>query len=236
MEVEIARLDRLDLVGEMAASIGHEIRNPMTTVRGYLQIMRENKDYIQAKEHFDLMIEELDSANAIITDFLSLAQNKMVELKLGNLNSIIIKLLPLIQTKTIGQDHNIKLDLNELPDLPLNKEEIHQLIFNLVENGLESMFSAGDVTIKTFLNYGEVVLAVQDQGCGIDSSLLEKLGTPFLTTKEQGTGLGLAVCYRIATRHNAKIDIETSSKGTTFYVKFPTSTTSLKPEVYAHIG
>lgn len=88
MEVEIARLDRLDLVGEMAASIGHEIRNPMTTVRGYLQIMRENKDYIQAKEHFDLMIEELDSANAIITDFLSLAQNKMVELKLGNLNSI----------------------------------------------------------------------------------------------------------------------------------------------------
>jgi PAS domain S-box-containing protein len=220
METNLARLDRLNLVGEMAASIGHEIRNPMTTVRGYLQILRDGKDYTQATEYFDLMIEELDRANSIITEFLSLAKNKMVELKTGNLNSIIIKLLPLIESKAIGRDHNIKLELHDIPDLLIDKEEIHQLVFNLVDNGLESMSSAGVVTIRTFMENEQVVLAVQDQGHGIDRRLLDKLGTPFLTTKEQGTGLGLAVCYRIAARHNAEIDIVTNSTGTTFYVKF----------------
>ncbi|MGE5390223.1 MAG: PAS domain S-box protein [Deltaproteobacteria bacterium] len=226
MEVEMARLDRLNLVGEMAASIGHEIRNPMTTVRGYLQMLRENMDYKREAEQFDLMIEELDRANSIITEFLSLAKNKMVKLQPENLTSIIMKLLPLIQTRAISQNHYIKLELIDLPDLLLDREEIHQLIFNLVNNALESMPSAGNVTIRTFIENDEVVLAVQDNGHGIDNELLDKLGTPFLTTKEQGTGLGLAVCYRIAARHNARIDIDTRPTGTTFYVRFsiPTKT------------
>ncbi|MGE5423586.1 MAG: PAS domain S-box protein [Ignavibacteriales bacterium] len=229
MEVEIARLDRLNLVGEMAASIGHEIRNPMTTVRGYLQILRENVDYKREAEQFDLMIEELDRANSIITEFLSLAKNKMVKLRPENLNLIIMKLLPLIQTRAISLNHYIKLELIDLPDLllDLDKEEIHQLIFNLVNNALESMTSAGDVTIRTFIENGEVALAVQDKGHGIDGELLDKLGTPFLTTKEQGTGLGLAVCYRIAARHNAKIEIETKPTGSTFCVRFPIPTNAI---------
>jgi len=221
MELEMTRLDRLNLVGEMAASIGHEIRNPMTTVRGYLQLLRENKDYAQGVECFDLMIEELDRANLIITEFLSLAKNKMVELKPKNLNSIINRSLPLIQAKAISQDHYIELELDKLPNLLLDEKEIRQLILNLVNNGLESMVESGYVIIKTFIEKETLVLAVRDQGHGIDRELLEKLGTPFFTTKDQGTGLGLAVCYRIANRHNAKIDIETASTGTTFYVRFP---------------
>ena|GEM_PF-379502 len=221
MEIEMTRLDRLNTVGEMAASIGHEIRNPMTTVRGYLQILRENKDYAKETESFDLMIEELDRANSIITEFLSLAKDKMVDLKPGNLNSIIKKLFPLIQTKALSKDQHIKLELDALPDLLLDKKEIRQLIHNLVNNGIESMSVAGEITIKTFVEKKNVVLAVKDQGHGIENDLLDKLGTPFFTTKEQGTGLGLAVCYRIAARHNAKIDIETDATGTTFFVKLP---------------
>jgi PAS domain S-box-containing protein len=221
MEVEMTRLDRLNLVGEMAASIGHEIRNPMTTVRGYLQIMRENKDYVQEIEFFDLMIEELDRANSIITEFLSLAKNKMFDMIPRNLNSIISNSFPLIQAKAMSQDQYIKLEMHDLPNLLLDNKEICQLILNLVNNGMESMSSAGEVTIRTFVEKEEVVLAVQDEGHGIESGLLDKLGTPFFTTKEQGTGLGLAVCYRIANRHNAKVDINTSSNGTTFYIRFP---------------
>jgi PAS domain S-box-containing protein len=220
MEIEMTRLDRLNLVGEMAASIGHEIRNPMTTVRGYLQLLQENENYRQEVESFDLMIEELDRANSIITEYLSLAKNKMVELMPNNLNAIISKLLPLIQAKAITRDQYIILELDDLPDLLLDTKEICQLILNLVNNGTESMPSVGYVTIRTFVEEEKVVLAVQDQGHGIDHNLLEKLGTPFFTTKDQGTGLGLAVCYRIAARHNAKIDIETSSSGTTFFVRF----------------
>ena len=221
MEVEMTRLDRLNVVGEMAASIGHEIRNPMTTVRGYLQLLQENKDYHKEIEYFDLMIEELDRANLIITEFLSLAKNKMVELKPNNLNAIIGKLLPLVQAKAISRDQHIKVELNYQPDILLDSKEIRQLILNLVNNGMESMPSVGDITIRTYIEKGKAVLAVQDQGLGIDSELLDKIGSPFFTTKEQGTGLGLAVCYRIAAHHNARIDIDTSSTGTTFYVKFP---------------
>jgi PAS domain S-box-containing protein len=221
MQVEITRLDRLNLVGEMAAGIGHEIRNPMTTVRGYLQLLQQNKKYHNEKEYFGLMIEELDRANSIITEFLSLAKNKMVDMTPGNLNSTISKLLPLVEAKAMNQDQYIKLKRDDLPDLLLDQEEIRQLILNLVNNGMESMPSGGCITIRTFIENEKVVLAVQDQGHGIDHELLDKLGTPFFTTKEQGTGLGLAICYRIATHHNAKIDIDTSSAGTTFYVRFP---------------
>jgi len=221
IEVEMTRLDRLNVVGEMAASIGHEIRNPMTTVRGFLQILRENKDYQQEIEYFDLMIEELDRANSIITEFLSLAKNKMVELNLTSLNTIIGKLWPLVQAKAMSRDQHIKVELDDVPDLLLDTKEIRQLILNLVNNGMESMSSAGDVTIRTVVDQKEVVLSVQDQGHGIDCDLLDKIGTPFFTTKDRGTGLGLAVCYRIAARHNAKINIETSPTGTTFYVRFP---------------
>lgn len=221
MEAEMTRLDRLNVVGEMAASIGHEIRNPMTTVRGYLQVLRENKDYSHEIEYFDLMIEELDRANSIITEFLSLAKNKIVELRLTSLNAIIEKLLPLVQAKAMSRDQRIRVELGDLPDLLLDIKEIRQLILNLVNNGMESMPLSGVITIRTFREGEIVVLAVQDQGNGIDIELLDKLGTPFLTTKEQGTGLGLAVCYRIAARHFAKIDIDTSSTGTTVNVRFP---------------
>lgn len=220
MQDEIARLDQLNLIGEMAASIGHEIRNPITSVRGFLQMFETR--YNEDEDLLNLMIEELDRANSIITEFLSLAKNKAAETKLENLNDIITKLLPLIQARAQSRDQYVRLEPQKgLPDLTLDKKEICQLILNLVNNGLESMPARGVVTINTYMEMGTVVLAVRDKGPGIDRELLKKLGTPFFTTKEQGTGLGLAVCYRIANRHSAKIDIETGSSGTTFFIRFP---------------
>ncbi|MEN6461323.1 MAG: ATP-binding protein [Syntrophomonas sp.] len=221
METEMIKLDRLNMVGEIAASLGHEIRNPMTTVRGFLQIMRENEDYFKERDSFDLMIEELDRANSIITEFLSLARSKLIELKQTNFNALIKNIYPLVQASAMVQDKYVKIEIGDIPDLLIDEKEIRQLILNLVCNGLESMSPGGSVTIKTFMEEDSVVLAIMDQGRGIDPEVLDKLGTPFFTTKEQGTGLGLAVCYGIATRHNAKIDIETSSTGTTFFIRFP---------------
>jgi PAS domain S-box-containing protein len=221
IEAEMLRLDRLGLVGEMAASIGHEIRNPMTTVRGFLQIMSEKTAYQNDIEYFEMMIEELDRANSIITEFLSLAKNKIVDLKPVNLPSLLHNILPLVRANALLQDKDIKLEMEDVPELWLDEKEIRQLVLNLVRNGLESMHPDRYMTIKTFIDKDTVVLAIQDQGQGIEAHLLEKLGTPFFTTKEQGTGLGLAVCYGIAAKHHAIIDIETGSTGTTFYVRFP---------------
>lgn len=220
IDMEMARLDRLNLVGEMAAGIGHEIRNPMTTIRGFLQLLRERDNYIRDREFFDLMIDELDRANSIITEYLSLAKNKIVELKEQNLNSIILNLYPLIIADALITDKNIEKELGEIPDLLLDGKEMCQMILNLVRNGLEAMPRGGNMVIKTFADGDEVTMAVKDQGKGIEPEVLEKIGTPFFTTKDNGTGLGLAVCYSIAARHNAKIEIETGQEGTTFLVRF----------------
>lgn len=219
-EKELLRLDRLNIIGQMAAGIGHEVRNPMTTVRGFLQMLSEKKECLNYRGYFDLMIEELDRANAIITEFLSLARNKPVDLQAQNLNKILDDLFPLLQADALNADKNIKLEKLPIPNIKLNRNEIHQLILNLVKNGLEAMTRRGQVTIKTFTEGEETVLAVQDEGTGIDPKIFDKLGTPFLTTKEQGTGLGLATCYSIAERTNARIEVNTGSEGTTFFVRF----------------
>jgi len=221
MEVEMIRLERLGLVGEMSASIAHEIRNPMTTVRGFLQILKEDEKYINESEYFELMIEELDRANSIITDFLSLAKNKMVELRAVNIKSILVNMMPLLQATAVVNGQYIRLEAEEVPNLLLDEKEIRQLVLNLFNNALEAMPEGRAVIIRTYTKDGNVILAVQDEGWGIDTELLEKLGTPFFTTKDQGTGLGLAVCFGIAARHQAKIEIETSPLGTTFFVRFP---------------
>lgn len=219
MEDEMVRLDRLNIVGEMAASIGHEIRNPLTSVRGFLQMFEDK--YGEDKENLQLMIDELDRANGIISNFLSLARNKAVELKKSNLNTLINHMYPLLLANAMIQDKTIQILTDNVPDLLIDEKEIRQLLFNLVINGLESMPSGKSLTIRTFLKGTNVVLSIQDQGKGIDLETLNKLGTPFFTTKENGTGLGLAVCFGIASRHNARIDIETKASGTIFSVRFP---------------
>lgn len=220
MEKEMVRLERLNLVGEMAASIGHEIRNPMTTVRGFLQLLKEAKENNETKEFFDIMIEELDRANAIIAEFLFLARNKVIDVEARNLNSIVNSILPLIQAGATAQDKHVELETGEVPDLFLDEKEIRHLILNLAHNGLEAMSAGGTLLIRTFIEDEDIVLAVHDEGSGIALGVLEKLGTPFVTTKENGTGLGLPVCYGIAARHGATIDVETGPCGTTFFVRF----------------
>lgn len=166
------------------------------------------------------MIDELDRANSIITEFLSLAKNRTVSKKMLNLNSIVEVLFPLIQADAMRSDKFIQIEIGDIPDLLLDDKEMRQLVLNLVRNGLEAMPPGGRLTIKTFYEGENVVLAVQDEGRGIEQDVLEKLGTPFYTTKDSGTGLGLAVCYSIAARHNASIRVKTGPSGTTFSVVF----------------
>jgi two-component system, sporulation sensor kinase E len=220
---EMARLSQLHLVGEIAASIGHEIRNPMTTVRGFLQMLYSQGNYSKDQEFFKIMIDELDRANWIIAEFLSLAQNKPIKLQSTCLNSVVKILLPLIQANAAAQDKNVETRLGSVSELQLDEKEIRQLIFNLCNNGLEAMTPGGTLTISTYTVNNEVVLCVEDLGHGIPEELQEKISVPFFTTKEQGTGLGLSVCYGIAARHSAAIDFETNSKGTKFFVRFPVS-------------
>ncbi|WP_371372945.1 PAS domain S-box protein [Sporomusa aerivorans] len=220
LERELGRLERLNVVGEMAASIGHEVRNPMTTVRGFLQMLTKKTDCRQYAEYFAIMIEELDRANAIISEFLALAKNKAIHRELCNLNEIINNMVPLLEADGLMANRYIKTCLADIPALLIDQKEIRQLLLNLVRNGMEATQAGGTVTIRTYFEENDIVLAVKDEGYGITPEIVDKIGTPFFTTKEQGTGLGLAVCYSIAQRHNAMIKYDTSPAGTTFFVAF----------------
>ncbi len=220
-EKELRRLSNLDLIGQMAAGISHEIRNPMTTVRGFLQLLKNEEKFEKHNNYFILMIEELDRANAIITEFLSMGNTKTSDLQMLDLNSIIHDITPLIKIDTYNQNKFIQVDTKAIPELLLNRNEIRQLLINLYRNGLEAMSTGKVLFISTYMEDENcVVLAVRDQGEGIRPEIVERLGTPFYTTKDNGTGLGLGICYAIAARHNAKIEIQTGLEGTTFFVKF----------------
>lgn len=220
-EKELKRLSGLELIAQMAAGISHEIRNPMTTVRGFLQLLQEQEEFEQQKSYFNLMIEELDRANSIITEFLSIGNTRTSDLQMFDLNSIIHDTMPLILIDAANQNKKIKVDTKEIPPFLLNRNEIRQLLINLYRNGLEAMSQGEVLTIQTYKEGNDcVVLVVRDQGKGIRPEILEKIGTPFFTTKDEGAGLGLGVCYAIAARHNATIEVETGTEGTTFFVKF----------------
>ena len=220
LQSEMTRLDQMHTLGEIAAGIAHEIRNPMTTVNGFLQLLARDEDFSEKKEYLEIMIEELNRANGIIGEFLNLARNKIVDLEACQINQIIRFLAPLLQADAFLSDRTIILKLGDVPDLLLDVKEIRQLIINLVRNALEATPRGGMVEIITQHENKAVLLSVRDQGKGIPDEMIEKLGTPFFSTKDDGTGLGLAICYGIIERHKAKLHIDSSPSGTTFTVKF----------------
>lgn len=228
---ELLRLDRLYTLSEMAAGVTHEVRNPLTTVRGYLQLLRPKEEFAMYRFHFDLMIKELDRINELITQFLSLGQHTRGEKQLCELTSVVNSILPLIEAEARLRDINVETHFEpNLPLLWLNEKEIKQLLLNLLQNGMDAMEKGGrELTIEVRGEYGAVVLCVEDKGCGIPEHVMEKLFTPFYSTKEHGTGLGLAMCYRIAEHHQAEIKVKSAKDGTRIQVVFPVRELNLQP-------
>ncbi|WP_025686027.1 two-component system sensor histidine kinase NtrB [Paenibacillus maysiensis] len=217
---ELGNFERLSLVGQMAAGITHEIRNPMAVVRGFLQLIRE-KSPESLGHYYRIVMEELDRANGIINDFLSLAQNRIVEKEQCHLHDIIRELTPLLWADANLRGQTIELKLEEhITMLHLNPKEMKQLLLNLSRNAMEAMGDKGVLTISTHEEGDFVELEVKDTGPGIPQNQLEKLFQPFYTTKTKGTGLGLALCQNIVERHHGTIAVDSvEGMGTQFRVR-----------------
>jgi signal transduction histidine kinase len=219
---ELDNVERLTLVGQMAAGITHEIRNPMAVVRGFLQLMRE-KSPDELNSYYQIVMDELDRANSIINDFLSLAQSRISETEQVHLHHVIEELSPLIWADANLRGQSVELKLSpSLPLLQLNVREIKQLILNLARNGMEAMDSKGVLTVETLINGDRVDLMIRDTGGGIPQNQIDNLFVPFFTTKSQGTGLGLPLCLSIVERHKGVIKVDSvEGAGTVFTVSFP---------------
>lgn len=219
---EITRLDQLNLIGEMAAGVAHEIRNPLTVIKGFLQ-------HIQTKVNSDIenniktILGEIKSIELLVSDFLSLARNKQTDFRKQSLNAIIKSIYPLLYTDAIKQGIDLTLDLEEeLPEMLLDEKEIKQLLLNLARNSIDEIDVRGKITITSKIRRGIISLYVSDNGRGIPQDDCQQIFTPFFTTKPDGTGLGLSICASIVERHKGSIRVESKEGvGTRFIMTFP---------------
>jgi len=215
-----AKQEQLNIISDVASGIAHEIRNPLTTVKGFLQILTEQVSFASYKDYLELMLSEIDKANEIITNFLYLDLNKAYRLNIGCLNNVLQQVIPILERYSHQKGINIVIEEEKgLPPLLLDEKEIAMLILNLATNGIDAMDS-GQLSIKTYLVDSAVMLEIRDEGKGIEQSILNKIGKPFVSTKANKVGIGLAMCHSIARRHNAEISYKTSEQGTTFYISF----------------
>jgi len=218
----LVKVDRLNLVSEMAAGVAHEIRNPMTVIKGYLQI-HNRKTTGKIKEDIEIILSELDRVESLITDFLSVARTKANKRTLISLNDIVKSIIPLLEAET--SKHGINLEttyVETIEELLLDEKEIKQLILNLARNGIDALKGRGTLKIETEMKSNWGYLYISDNGCGIPGELKEKIFDPFFSTKDNGTGLGLSICASIVERHRGTIEVESKlGKGTKFSIKFP---------------
>jgi PAS domain S-box-containing protein len=217
---EMAKLDRLNTFAELASVISHEVRNPMTTISGFLQMLRKKAKDQKQLEYFAIIAEEIARINDILSEFITIGKSKEVKQERLDLNQVLRAMAPLLEADAAYQGKIIKVSHKGTAFVWVNGNEIRQLLLNLSRNGLEAMEPNGILQIRTSVKDRKVILSVKDQGHGIKEEDMEKIGTAFFSTKETGTGLGLYVCYEIVHRHKASLNIITGDKGTTFIVTF----------------
>jgi two-component system, sporulation sensor kinase E len=222
-EQEMKRLERLSLVGQMAASLSHEIRNPLAVIRGFLQLHSRRAEHQPAKEQFELLLGEIDRVSHIVQAFLELSHSGGGEWRQQPLDQVVQQLAPLLSSEAAIHGIALQLDLQPTPELLMCRNDIKQLLLNLYRNAIEACEGNGTVSVSTGVSAdGHPFLRVQDDGCGMPQQVLERLGTPFNSTKANGTGLGLPLCLSVAEAHSAELSFQPASRrGTVASVLFP---------------
>lgn len=223
MQEQLRKSDTLNVVGELAAGIAHEIRNPMTALKGFIQLLEASveEDY---SNYFSIITSELHRIESIITEFLILAKPQALKCVEKDLNVIVKETIDLLNGEALLCDVMLIPLLAEGPiELYCEPNQLKQVLINLIKNAIESMKDGGNVTIRTeSCTNQHVKLTVTDEGCGMSETKLKQLGEPFYTTKERGTGLGLMVSYKIIKEHGGEIEvISTEGVGTSFSIVLP---------------
>ncbi|MFC7371584.1 PAS domain S-box protein [Fictibacillus iocasae] len=224
-EEMLRKSDKLSIVGQLAASIAHEIRNPLTSLKGFIQLFLENRD-VDAGRYYLIMHDELSRIEHIMSELLLLAKPQVKSYKSTEVKSLVSFVSTLLERHALVQNIHIITDVeDDLPFVLGEENELKQVLINLIKNGIEAMSDGGVVLVKAFKEDDQVKVQVIDQGCGIPKDRIDRLGEPFFTTKEKGTGLGMMVSYKIMKEHNGDISIEsTLGKGTIITLSFPVHT------------
>lgn len=224
--------ERLAALGRMASAVGHEIRNPLNAINAAVYYIKSKlnglpddlKDNVRIKESIKMIEREVVASNKIVGDLLGFSRTREPVLQPVSINHLLDEPFSVIQVP-----ENVKLERKiseKLPVIYVDPNEMRQVLINLITNAFHAMSKGGSLTITALLeeNSGQkfASISISDTGCGIPKENMEKLFTPFFSTKSQGTGLGLAVIKRVVERHKGKISVKSEvGKGTTFNMKLP---------------
>jgi two-component system, sporulation sensor kinase A len=213
--------EKLSIVGELAAGVAHEIRNPLTTIKGFVQLYKaENSSAV----YNDLLLSELERIESITSELLSLGKPQAVKLDQVNVGELLVNTVELLSPQ--ANMNNIQFDL-KIAGGPFmikgEKNQLKQVFLNVLKNAIEAMPVGGDIHIRMRDNEAnDCMISVQDHGLGIPEELLPRLGEPFYSLKEKGTGLGVMICHKILKQHNGSITYTSQlNKGTKVEIKLP---------------
>ncbi|WP_413380213.1 PAS domain S-box protein [Alkalihalobacillus sp. 1P02AB] len=203
----LRKSDKLSAVAQMAAGVAHEIRNPLTSVKGFLQLFQKEKMYNE--QFLTLIMEELERVESIIFEYLTLAKpNYETPFKRINVQKLLEQIIKLTETQSIIKNVFFEFEYEEVPPIYGSEKQLKQAIMNLIRNSIEAVELNGKIKLKLKNHPDEqVCIQIEDNGCGISKERIDRLGEPFYSTKEKGTGLGLMVCYKILEHHNGILNV-----------------------------
>ncbi|MBO8178067.1 MAG: PAS domain S-box protein [Bacillus sp. (in: Bacteria)] len=231
----LRKSEKLAVVGELAAGVAHEIRNPLTSIKGFMHLLKEECE--THKHYFEIMESELERINFIVNEFLMLGKPQVMNFRQKDVSDLLKDVMTLLESQAIL--NNVKMISEFEPNLPLlycDENQLKQVFINIIKNAIEAMPNGGKVKIQAKKKENNLVIRFIDQGCGIPKDRIAKLGEPFYSTKEKGTGLGLMVSFKIIEAHKGRIKIESEvGQGTTVDLSFPISSSVVEkayPDFY----
>jgi len=226
MEQEMNHIRRLADIGEFAAKMAHEVRNPLSSIKGAAQLIRN--DYANEapfREFLDIIIEEVDALSQITMDLLDFARPMSMKVEQTSINELVDRSVRFLNS--FIEDAGVKVEYHHsdgLPDIFVDRKQIEQVIRNIIINAVQAMKGGGTLTISTSMDDSSGMVRAQfdDTGCGIPEDKIDKIFQPFFTTKTKGTGLGLSIVKRIVENHNGNIEVfRRESAGTSFRLSLP---------------
>jgi len=226
LEQNVQRIDKLATVGKIAAGVAHEIRNPLTTIKGFLQMMEncfETKEMGVELHYAKVMLKEIERVNSLVSELLLLSKPHDVKKVTCSIADIIRELNPVIAAQSLLQSVDYRWSMEEpvVPLLEADPQLLKQLLLNLTKNALEAMEKGGSLTITLRLVNNWARIDISDTGPGIPYYHYDKIFDAFFTTKDKGTGLGLPICQRIVSDHGGEIRVSSKGFGSTFSVRLP---------------
>ncbi len=225
LEEKVRRSEKLAAIGKLAAGVAHEIRNPLSSIRGFAQFLRHAlKDRPQDREYAETMVTEVDRINTVVKDLLTFARPMVAERAPTDLNELVSHTVRLAQEDARSREVTIKVDMApDLNEILLDADQITQALLNLLLNALHAVKNGGNIHLgacKIDSNNERLRLWVEDDGHGISKDTLNKIFDPFFTTREKGTGLGLPIVHKIVENHNGEIRVESPVPGKTQGCRF----------------